>query len=54
MSIRGVDTLAVTKAGDTSLTETDEKVLRLMGDRVVLKPLTRWNDAYKEFPRYVL
>jgi ATP-dependent Lon protease len=25
-----------------------------MGDRVVLKPLTRWNEAYKEFPRYVL
>lgn len=32
----------------------DEKVVRLMGDRVVLKPLTRWNEAYKEFPRYVM
>lgn len=47
-------TLAATKVGDNPLTETDEKVLRLMSDRVVLKPLTRWNDAYKEFPRYVL
>ena len=36
------------------LTATDEKVLRHLGDRVVLKPLTRWNEAYKEFPRYVL
>jgi len=25
-----------------------------MSDRVVLKPLTRWNEAYKEFPRYVM
>src|SRR5262249_11699976 len=23
-------------------------------DRVILKPLTRWNEAYKEFPRYVM
>ncbi len=37
-----------------NLTATDEKVLRHMSDRVVLKPLTRWNEAYKEFPRYVL
>jgi len=36
------------------LTALDDKVLATMGDRVVLKPLTRWNDAYKEFPRYVL
>ena len=36
------------------LTPTDEKAQTLMGDRVVLKPLTRWNDAYKEFPRYVM
>ena len=39
---------------NTALTSTDKKVQRLMGDRVVLKPLTRWNEAYKEFPRYVL
>jgi ATP-dependent Lon protease len=32
----------------------DEKVLAYLSDRVVLKPLTRWNDAYKEFPRYVM
>ncbi|HEX7376345.1 MAG TPA: BREX system Lon protease-like protein BrxL [Pirellulales bacterium] len=30
------------------------KILRLLSDRVILKPLTRWNDAYKEFPRYVM
>jgi predicted ATP-dependent Lon-type protease len=37
---------------NAALTPADEKVQRLMGDRVVLKPLTRWNEAYKEFPRY--
>ena len=46
------------KMGDALLatmsTLTDEKILRYLGDRVVLKPLTRWNEAYKEFPRYVL
>jgi len=36
------------------LTPTDQKALSTMGDRVVLKPLTRWNEAYKEFPRYVM
>lgn len=36
------------------LTPTDEKALQFMQDRVVLKPLTRWNEAYKEFPRYVM
>ncbi|HOG48361.1 MAG TPA: BREX system Lon protease-like protein BrxL [Anaerolineae bacterium] len=36
------------------LTALDQKALRLMGDRVVLKPLTRWNEAYREFPRYVM
>jgi len=35
-------------------TSTDNKVLEHLSDRVVLKPLTRWNDAYKEFPRYVM
>src|SRR2546426_4280267 len=30
------------------------KVLKNLGDRVILKPLTRWNEAYKEFPRYVM
>jgi len=32
----------------------DQKVTDLLSDRVVLKPLTRWNEAYKEFPRYVM
>lgn len=32
----------------------DEKITRTLGDRVILKPLTRWNEAYKEFPRYVM
>ncbi len=32
----------------------DEKIVRILGDRVILKPLTRWNEAYKEFPRYVM
>jgi len=30
------------------------KILEHLGDRVILKPLTRWNEAYKEFPRYVM
>ncbi len=38
----------------TATSLTDEKILAHLGDRVVLKPLTRWNEAYKEFPRYVL
>ena len=36
------------------MTLSDEKILAHLADRVVLKPLTRWNEAYKEFPRYVL
>jgi len=31
-----------------------DEMLKLMGDRIVLKPLTRWSEAYKEFPRYVM
>jgi ATP-dependent Lon protease len=31
-----------------------EKVHSVFSDRVILKPLTRWNEAYKEFPRYVM
>src|ERR1700732_2139484 len=30
------------------------KILSPLSDRVILKPLTRWNEAYKEFPRYVM
>ena len=32
----------------------NRKVMAHLGDRVILKPLTRWNEAYKEFPRYVM
>src|SRR5688572_6483207 len=39
------------KAGSSVL---DDKVLRLLEGRVILKPLTRWNEAYREFPRFVL
>lgn len=31
-----------------------EEIEATMGDRIVLKPLTRWSEAYKEFPRYVM
>lgn len=37
-----------------TLTPLDIKILQTLGDRVILKPLTRWNEAYKEFPRYVM
>src|SRR5947199_10654616 len=36
------------------LTPLDAKIVQTLGDRVILKPLTRWNEAYKEFPRYVM
>lgn len=36
------------------LTDLDLKVQELMPDRIILKSLTRWNDAYKEFPRFVM
>lgn len=36
------------------MTPMDQKVSSLLSDRIVLKPLTRWNEAYKEFPRYVM
>src|SRR5437879_11324656 len=32
----------------------DRKIATVLGDRVTLKPLTRWNEAYKEFPRFVM
>lgn len=41
------DALAV----DTRL---DTAVQQHLADRVILKSLTRWNEAYKEFPRFVL
>src|SRR5438876_4413385 len=36
------------------LTPLDAKIVERLRDRVILKPLTRWNEAYKEFPRYVM
>src|SRR5213595_913 len=36
------------------VTPLDAKIVQTLGDRVILKPLTRWNEAYKEFPRYVM
>src|SRR5438874_5336700 len=44
-------------AGASAAVLTDafnRKVESHLGDRVILKPLTRWNEAYKEFPRYVM
>src|SRR3989442_12034033 len=35
-------------------TRLDAKILEHLSDRVILKPLTRWNEAYKEFPRFVM
>lgn len=45
--------LAETEA-NTKPTRLDAKILEHLSDRVILKPLTRWNEAYKEFPRYVM
>src|SRR5438093_11429635 len=36
------------------LTPLDAKIVQTLEDRVILKPLTRWNEAYNEFPRYVI
>lgn len=38
----------------TKPTRLDAKIIEHLSDRVILKPLTRWNEAYKEFPRYVM
>ena len=35
-------------------TPLDLKCKDLIEDRIILKGLTRWNDAYKEFPRFVM
>jgi ATP-dependent Lon protease len=35
-------------------TALDRKAEELMRDRIILKSLTRWNDAYKELPRFVM
>lgn len=46
--------MADDKQPQPPLTPLDEKILRVLSDRVILKPLTRWNEAYKEFPRFVM
>jgi ATP-dependent Lon protease len=46
--------MATEKQPQPPLTALDEKIQRILGDRVILKPLTRWNEAYKEFPRFVM
>ena len=46
--------MADEKQPQAPLTPLDEKILRVLSDRVILKPLTRWNEAYKEFPRFVM
>ncbi len=38
----------------TAANRLDVKILEHLRDRVIFKPLTRWNEAYKEFPRYVM
>src|SRR5471032_2722574 len=43
-----------TTATSTPTDPLNAKILSLLSDRVILKPLTRWNEAYKEFPRYVM
>lgn len=40
--------------GVEGLTDLDRKVYAHLADRVVLKRLTRWNEAYKDFPRFVM
>ncbi|MDO8722809.1 MAG: BREX system Lon protease-like protein BrxL [Syntrophales bacterium] len=42
------------EANSYQFTPLDHKVQELMSDRIILKSLTRWNDAYKEFPRFVM
>lgn len=43
-----------TQQPQQELSPLDQKITKVLGDRVILKPLTRWNEAYKEFPRYVM
>lgn len=46
--------LNASNAEEVKPTRLDAKILEHLSDRVILKPLTRWNEAYKEFPRYVM
>src|SRR3989442_2103465 len=47
-------TLQASTTEEAKPTRLDAKILEHLSDRVILKPLTRWNEAYKEFPRYVM
>src|SRR6266436_7825178 len=42
------------QAAAARTTALDETIVRELCGLVILKPLTRWNEAYKEFPRFVL
>jgi len=44
----------MTNHGSTTLEALNKKIETVLGDRIILKPLTRWNETYKEFPRYVM
>jgi len=46
--------MAEEQQSQSSRSPLDDKITQVLGDRVILKPLTRWNEAYKEFPRYVM
>jgi len=43
-----------TEDQDRYLSGLNDKIKQGLPDRVVSKPLTRWNEAYKEFPRFVM
>lgn len=46
--------MTTTHTSQQALDTLNAKIQGMLSDRVILKPLTRWNEAYKEFPRYVM
>src|SRR6516164_11202593 len=50
----GAENVATRPAPEVPDDPFNQKIVDTLGDRVILKPLTRWNEAYKEFPRFVL
>lgn len=46
--------MSTNTTSNTALDTLNAKIQRTLSDRIILKPLTRWNEAYKEFPRYVM
>ncbi len=44
----------LSKEAEVRNRQLNEKIRRELDGLVILKPLTRWNEAYKEFPRFVL